>query len=1242
MADDFEPDDFTPEAVDVTTPAATRDDFTADDFEPEAGGSAEQPNVAIPGPLEQARVLIREHRERSKAEALVKQHFDEQMKAEAAAKDADPRNWSSTRFKKEMPKPRTPQEQGFYDATLADIKSKEKGFADKVATELFGRPGAASREAIRGAVDPNETAAAGYVRGATKPEESQTFQEQFSKNASEASNKMVADMEKTLGIELGGGDLEVAVRTISGMQPAVAAAIAGSVADGLVNPAEVLLTILGGKALKYIAKIPAGARTLGERAGAPLRELFTNKPAAANEAASSVMSYVNKQGEKIYTRLSGEELAKFKDEVANIPAAEPGSAQIHLDADTPALQRGGREVSREEFISGHPQAGAVLGRPKPAAAAASFENEEISDLIRKASGGEGGFAGTGKGTTSEVFAKRGIISKEEQRAAQTELLRRAQAAGASSAAEVKDFLTKAGMTNEAAERLLSGSGTPPIKPPSTSGAAPEEPSGFSGNINLGRLQTSKEAEQYLKESAKKYAERLEHQRRGTISHEETAETAKQLGMTPQELMKTRRGKAMNAEEAVAARDLLKQETEKLIEIQKKIQSGDNSDATLEAFRQQLIAQSSVQRAVSGITSEAGRALSSFRIIASTERAGLSRAALTQSQITEALEGREITQSIANRMANIDLKDEGAVNRFIRDVSRAKTSDQVYFYWLNSILSNPVTHVVNTTSNLVRSMINPIYRAAGATLEAPKRLVGGKPEIYFGEVGSEVIGKLAGMKEGARRFIYTMKNGLTKDQASKLDFRPTPIPGKVGEVVGLPTRALSAEDEFFKASISQGELHALAYREAAKQGKKGAEFWRTVSDLIKNPTDDMVEKTTEAATRQTFQDPLGQAGSSYINFRNKTWLKWITPFVKTPVNITKEAVRGSPAGLVTSKNSMERGQAVVGTAIAYYFAQAAMENRLTGAAPRDEAARKRFFAEGKKPYSIRFGDKWFSYQRIEPFATPIGLIADGWRLWNEKDLKEAGAGEIAGEAARLLGKNAIDKTFMQGLNNMINAIEEPGRYGERFVSSYASGMVPFSSLVRGASNAADDTVRDPNSITENIKAGLPWASKTIRPKLDSFGQPVKKPGSAVERFISPVQSSDASKDPIVNELSRLDITIPSSGQSQGGVKLTDDEYFSFMQEKGRNVRAELESFMKHPGYAAMDDADKRAYIEKFLSSDKANPKEISKRAGERVYDEISAKLAPLGTPEERRDEIYKLLKRRKISTGIANRLLREFA
>lgn len=897
------------------------------------------------------------------------------------------------------------------------------------------------------------------------------------------------------------------------------------------------------------------------------------------------------------------------------------------------------------------------------------------------------------------------------------------------------------------------------------GTGKPEPAKYAGSINLENLDTDESVKSLIKETSDLYKGEIDSQRRGTITHEETAKLANDLGLTVDKILKARKGQAYNAEELYAIRSILLKQTEKATALMKKIQAGDNSEETFLSYREALAVQQRIQRVASGGATESGRTQSALRIAAKSDRiaetaakavtqkkvqkmtteelikkatAGLqnkkgavgnlgpaneeakaaqielfrrakkqgaatakqtidylvkmgiteadadaiiksaekamtSGAEYVQKKIAMSLEDQDITKEIAKRMSQLNLSDPIAVNKFIRDVGKAKTSDAIYTYFINSILSNPLTHIVNNTANILRSAVNPVYRAVGAAAESPKYVIGKNPEIYLGEAGMEYLGKTQGMKEGARRFIHTMRHGITEEMVSKLDARPAPIKGfsseaiaakdgaaakaleavrgSAGEIVNTPTKALTAEDEFIKAINSQGEIHALAYRSAKKEGLKGDAFWSRVKELIKNPSSNTMELAQKAAERQSFQDPLGEIGQKFMSFRNKAFDKygilsarWVAPFVKTPSNLIKEAARTSPLGFLTptarsggAEGSMAIGQAAVGTAISLWAAQTALEGKITGAAPSDNDSRARFYMEGKKPYSVLIGDRWVSYARLEPFSTPLGLIADGYRLYNEAGLDDASLSQISVEAAKLVGKNALQKTFMSGMSNLVNAVDDPGRYGTRFITGYASGMIFPAGFLRGISNAVDETVRQPKTVVENIKAGLPWISKQVRPKIDPLGNQVKKSGSGLERFFSPMQTSVESKDKIINELSRLDITIPSIGKKQGGVNLTPDEFMEFSKEKGKRIKNRLEKFINKPNYDQVSDSMKKRIIEKIFDDKSINPEAVSRAAEDRVFMEYSKKISSLGSYEKKYEYLKKLEDRKKISTRLKNRL-----
>ncbi len=129
------------------------------------------------------------------------------------------------------------------------------------------------------------------------------------------------------------------------------------------------------------------------------------------KTAPSVISFINDKGEKVFTKLTPEELAILEDEVKNIPRkSEEAPSQIHLDAITPALTEIAKEISREEFIAGHPQAQEVFDKAKikPTEAPPKAEVEVFAERVK---------------AIREKFKRPETIAKKEVKLVQEEIIK---------------------------------------------------------------------------------------------------------------------------------------------------------------------------------------------------------------------------------------------------------------------------------------------------------------------------------------------------------------------------------------------------------------------------------------------------------------------------------------------------------------------------------------------------------------------------------------------------------------------------------------------------------------------------------------------------------------------------------------------------------------------------------------------------------------------------------------------------
>ncbi len=441
--------------------------------------------------------------------------------------------------------------------------------------------------------------------------------------------------------------------------------------------------------------------------------------------------------------------------------------------------------------------------------------------------------------------------------------------------------------------------------------------------------------------------------------------------------------------------------------------------------------------------------------------------------------RERGIDVAN-LSEEDLADRFFVARVVREVAaqRSDVSDKVFEFWANSILSGPLTHIANVTGNTVSLVVEyavqqPLEMALGSLTGGSRSLAEGRA-LY----GAMWRGVVRGTRNAVESFQTEQRAlGEAGDPLApdRLDARVA-IGGRPGRVVRVPYRVLRAADEFYRGLIGEMEAAATAHAIARKEGLAGEAFAHRIENLLEDGDSAAWQAATDRADLLTFQEELGKFGRLVIEGRRKVpGLRYVLPFVTTPANIFKTALRKSPAGggrslYLLSQGELSRDKAIrsgaeqlIGLGVIALLAQGIGggddddEPWITGTVPfrgsrkgeRDLAART------APPLSLRVGRKWYGYGRLEPLATWLGVTVDGLR-----GVKEARAGKepdaVVGETLKRFAGQLEDKTFLDGIGRIIRAIDD-GRSAARIVGDVAGGFVP--ALIRQPAQAAEAKVRE---------------------------------------------------------------------------------------------------------------------------------------------------------------------------------------
>lgn len=720
-------------------------------------------------------------------------------------------------------------------------------------------------------------------------------------------------------------------------------------------------------------------------------------------------------------------------------------------------------------------------------------------------------------------------------------------------------------------------------------ASPDDTTDFAGNIRLDKLETPQDIQRALTVTDARVGG-FDAARRGIISQEETQRLANDLGMTPETLLSRRKGQAFNAEEALAARQLLAKSGNELVNLARRVQGMEHpGEEALAAFRRAWLRHVAIQEQVSGATAEAGRALAQFRIAANSRD-------VPGNVLNGLVEGAGGVDRLkdAARIIVDGSADPATLNKIAARAMKPRFADKLVELWYNSLLSGPQTHVVNMVSNTMTSLGQLPEHALAAGIGGMRNLASRQAvndRVLFTELGARSVGLLQGLKEGLVEGVRTMRRGSSSDMVSKVEGDAQhAISGIKGSIIRTPTRALAAEDEIFKAMARRMELSGLAVRQTKAEGLKGKAAQARVADLIANPTDDMLEKAFDYGRYLTFQRPLGPV-MRHVSALTQTApvLKLVLPFVKTPTNLLKFTLERSPAAPVLkewraevkaggARRDLALARAAVGSAFGALAMEWANQGVITGGGPADDGAKDLMRADGWQPYSVKIGDRYYSYQRLDPLAMTLGIAADMVAM--QEYMTDKQREQVAFLLTTATLKNMSEKTWFSGVSDLALAVSDPQRYGASLVRKTVSSMAVPAGVAQVA-RTVDPTLREAETIMEAVRARMPIASRSLEPRRDVWGQPITNEGGLGPDIMSPVWTSTRRNDPVNSALLDAGAHVGRPSREVGGQRLSLPEYGRYQETAGMLGYQQLNGLVGSPDWSLLSRDDKQDTVAKIV-------------------------------------------------------------
>lgn len=708
---------------------------------------------------------------------------------------------------------------------------------------------------------------------------------------------------------------------------------------------------------------------------------------------------------------------------------------------------------------------------------------------------------------------------------------------------------------------------------------------------------------------------VELKRRGVLPITEQKRLASLIGLQGETANAFARkiGQAHNAEQIMAMTNSVSSRLKSVLEHQQKISSGQASDLDRANFVQQIADLRDNFGDLLGARAESGRALAAQRRTVSDFK---------QAQvILEGIGGIQGADDLATALGKAI--QTGGIQNAAKLIAQPESKMQRLFgyYYRVALLSGVRTHAVNITSNSLTLGNEIIERGIAAGIGGTKRLAtGGKSgQTVFAEPLDLLIGMSRGMSKAGAAAADAFRTGESvvlggqakQDNSLGLSNAPRK-PGALNtagfvadKAASIPYRALGAEDAWFATLNFEGELRTLARQQALAEKKLGqlpanTKLSQRIDQLVQAPTAKMIEQAGEHARTQTFNNKAGAFAQAVMSAKAKApWLNLIVPFVRTPANIVKFGLQRTPAAplfssvradLLAGGARQERAIARMlwGSGVMVGAGMLAQAGYITGAGPADKEEKKALLATGWRPYSIKVGDTYHEYNRLDPFSQWLGLAADMATM----DFQSKGAGDVSANVLSSLVDNTINKTYMQGLSNFVEFLQDPKRNGEWYLRQMAGTMAQPFTLLSNIASEQDPHARETNSVLDQIKYRLPGLRLGLPEKLDQFGEPVPNrtyPGGALS-IAAPISQSRQTDDPARLEAGRLGWApgIPGKNITSGGRKhvLDDAQYHELTELIGMLTRKGAQRLIQSKGWASLDEDQRREALDHMVKKARA--------------------------------------------------------
>lgn len=569
-----------------------------------------------------------------------------------------------------------------------------------------------------------------------------------------------------------------------------------------------------------------------------------------------------------------------------------------------------------------------------------------------------------------------------------------------------------------------------------------------------------------------------------------------------------------------------------------------------------------------------------------------------------------------------------INKIVTDKLPPERGSGIKAWMRISMLFNPKTQVRNILGNTV---IVPINVASDFVSSVADKVLSKKTGVRT-TGNTNIVNYAKGFKKGLYESYNDFKKGINTREISGDRFEIGQ--GKSFKNKGLG-KYLNKVDHLLNFMLDVGDR---PFYEATFTNSINNQLVLNNTDIV---TQDMIDIATNEALSRTWQDNNSYTKSVLGIRKDLNKLGNIggyglgdvfIPFAKTPANLTKAIIDYSPVGVVTSliegnnvrkaigrgdltaqqqhKFVQDLGKATAGSML-YILGYALAKAGLTSGESDEDKDVANFIKNnlGTSQYSIKIGDKTFTYDWAQPVAAPIAMMAN---LVGKKKEETDTLNKIL-DTLDVPMNMLLEQSFMSSIKDVFSNYNGLPQAIFEEIAGLPSRAVP--TLLKQITDMTDTTQRTSyekgkpiQTAVNQVKAKIPGLSKQLAPVSNTLGNDVKKYGGetnpflyAFHTFLNPANVNSNQKNRAGSEIYKVyektgDKTIfPRQAeytQIIDGTKitLTSNERYQYQKTSGKYYSNVVNELLKSASYKNLSNENKAEILKEIATDSNEKAKE----------------------------------------------------